>query len=166
MVSLAVVVAAILAVVFLAFADQPATALARRRRGPATGPFRARLSAPAQLSPVRMPAGRRGPPPARVLQAGLALPSGRPRTATLTVAAPPVARATTEVPSPVRPPHPLPEMGAAPTAVGLVERVTVWTRLRSSVALLVLLAMVGTVFALAIGAILFLISVALGHVAK
>src|SRR5438067_2900572 len=110
MVSLAVVVAAILAVVFLAFADQPATALARRRRGPATGPFRARLSAPAQLSPVRMPAGRRGPPPARVLQAGLALPSGRPRTATLTVAAPPVARATTEVPSPVRPPHPLPEM--------------------------------------------------------
>ena len=82
------------------------------------------------------------------------------------MATPPVAPATTDVPSPVRPPHPLPEMGAAPTAVGLVERVTVWTRLRSSVALLVLLAMVGSVFALAIGAILFLISVALGHVTK
>ena len=44
-----------------------------------------------------------------------------------------------------------------------LEAVTLWTRVRSSAALLVLLAAVGTAVAMAIGAIVFLAGLALRH---
>src|SRR5438067_13577488 len=80
MVSLAVVVAAILAVLVLVFSDQPATQRVRRiraRRGSRPQP---RSPTPA-LAHVVSPVLLRGPPPARVLQRQLALPTVRPRAA-------------------------------------------------------------------------------------
>src|SRR5438477_12724675 len=63
MVSLAVVVVAILAVVFLVFTDQPATERWRTRRGETA------------VAPDGLPNGSgTGPPPAAVLQRQLALP--------------------------------------------------------------------------------------------
>jgi len=47
--------------------------------------------------------------------------------------------------------------------LGQDEGVTFFTRIRSSVALLVLLTAVGTVVALAIGSVLYLVSLALRH---
>ncbi len=47
--------------------------------------------------------------------------------------------------------------------IGRDESVTFFTRVRSSVALVVLLAAVGTAVALAIGAVLYLASLALRH---
>jgi len=47
--------------------------------------------------------------------------------------------------------------------LGQDEEVTLFTKVRSSVALLVLLAAVGTTVALAIGAVLFLAGLALRH---
>jgi hypothetical protein len=47
--------------------------------------------------------------------------------------------------------------------VDLDEGISFWTRLRSSVALLVLLTAVGTAVALAIGIVLFLAGLALRH---
>ena len=44
-----------------------------------------------------------------------------------------------------------------------LEAVTLWTRVRSSAALLVLLAAVGTAVAMAIGTIVFLAGLALRH---
>ena len=152
MVSLGVVVAAILAVVFFVFSDQPATERFRTRRArPAGGP------APAP-PPLRPQAARSdiGPPPARVLQRQLALPSFR-RTARRPAPSrpgPTGQAATTPVPGPL-----------PATLEGRFEdeAVTFWTRVRSSAALLVLLAGVGTVVALAIGATMFLAGLALRH---
>src|SRR5437868_626240 len=83
MVSLAVVVVAILAVLVLVFSDQPATQRVRGRRGrPQT--VRGPESAIQAASPLVL----RGPPPAHVLQQQLALPTARPRTSRPTSAGP------------------------------------------------------------------------------
>src|SRR5437764_8799479 len=149
MVSLGVVVAAILAVVFFVFSDQPATARFRTRRAPdAGGPARA-------PPPLRPEAAKShvGPPPARVLQRQLALPSFR-RTARRPAASTPAAAGQSGT------------GGYSPVTIqpGFADdTVTLWTRLRSSLALLILLAGVGTVVALAIGAAMFLAGLALRH---
>src|SRR4051812_24144099 len=81
MVSLAVVVAAILAVLVLVFSDQPATEQVRRLRGGRTPVSpRPRSGNGAVTAHAAAPAIRRGPPPATVLQRQLALPPVRPRT--------------------------------------------------------------------------------------
>jgi len=152
MVSLAVVVAAILAVVFLVFSDQPAT---ERLRNP-----RARSSngpSPPSAPPRAATAPGSGPPPALVLQRQLALPSLR-RTASV-----PAPQTTPRQPIAPRPrPRPVPST-AMPVGPFELETLTLWTRVRSSVALLVLLAGVGTAVAMAIGTIVFLAGLALRH---
>ena len=148
MVSLAVVVAAILAVLYLVFSDQPATQRAHRRRASLRSVALGRDA----VSDAQAPLVLRGPPPARVLQHQLALPSSRPRT-------PPAA--TGGAPAPV----------ARSTVVDRTyevrlaseEGITVFTRVRSSVALLVLLAAVGATVAIAIGVVMYLASLALRH---
>jgi hypothetical protein len=161
MVSLAVVVAAILAVLVLVFSDQPATQRVKGRRGTRHG----RQSPPslalsASSSQPASPHVLRGPPPAHVLQQQLALPSGKPR------APRHAAPATTASQS---------ERAGTGTTTALVadrtydvrvakdEDVTFLSRTRSSAALVVLLAAVGTAVALAIGSVLYLASLALRH---
>src|SRR5436305_7471073 len=74
MVSLAVVVVAILAVLVLVFSDQPATQRMKGSRGrPAS------VQPPASSAHATSAVVLRGPPPAHVLQQQLALPSARPR---------------------------------------------------------------------------------------
>jgi hypothetical protein len=158
MVSLAVVVAAILAVVVLVFSDQPATGRAGSRRGPraVTGP-----SATTPARPAGSDSARAGPPPAAVLQRQLALPSVR-RPPPAGTASPPAAPVAVQPASgPLRATGP----AVATGTLGAFEldQSTFWSRLRSSVALLVLLASVGTLFALAIGAAMFLAGLALRH---
>ena len=154
MVSLAVVVVAILAVLVLVFSDQPATQRVKGRRGrPQT--VRGPESAIQAASPLVL----RGPPPAHVLQQQLALPTARPRTSRPTSAgpgsaAPAATRPLTAATVPDR---------AYDVRLGREADVTFLTRVRSSVALLVLLAAVGTVVALAIGSVLYLASLALRH---
>jgi hypothetical protein len=153
MVSLVVVVAAILAVLVLVFSDQPATDQVRRLRGGRPPqPLDPSGSAPAaaQAGP---PVIRRGPPPARVLQHQLALPSTRPRTPAHAGAGHGGA-----------PPPPAPVHAAwDEEEVPLDEGLSLWMRMRSGLALLVLLTAVGAVVALAIGVALFLAGLALRH---
>jgi hypothetical protein len=145
---------AILAVLVLVFSDQPATQRMRGRRGGArAAPADDQTSSPLVL---------RGPPPADVLQRQLALPSARPRSGATAAARP---SATTRTASDVSRP-----LAAATVPdrtydvrLGQDEGVTFFTRMRSSVALLVLLAAVGTTVALAIGAVLVLAGLALRH---
>jgi hypothetical protein len=93
----------------------------------------------------------RGPPPAHVLQQQLALPSGRPS-------------ATRRAPATDKPlPTPTVPDRTYDVRLPSEEGVTLFTKVRSSVALLVLLAGVGTAVALAIGSVLFLASLALRH---
>ena len=146
MVSLAVVGAAFLAVLVLVFSDQPATApvdgLGGGRSWPA-GPRQPALAANV---------AHRFPPSADVLQRGLALPSPRrsaPRHRTDASDGGAVGASGRDRPSAVR--------------IGVDERATFLTRMRSSLELLVLLAAVGTAVALGIGAVLFLASLALRH---
>src|SRR5438270_9513843 len=160
MVSLAVVVAAILAVLVLVFSDQPATERVRGLRGGARNRRPETFGAGAQ-SPSGQAASAavlRGPPPADVLQRQLALPSPRPRTS------PPAA--ATQAATAARPAS----SSLATTTVadraydvrlGRDESITFLGRVRSRVALLVLLAVVGTTVALAIGLVLFLAGLAL-----
>jgi hypothetical protein len=150
MVSLAVVVVAILAVLVLVFSDQPATQRVRRLRGQSTDP-----SSPDQASPALV---LRGPPPAAVLQRQLALPSSRPRSA-----APAAGTAQRSAPAakPLTPPTVADR--AYDVRLGRDTEITFFGRLRSSAALLVLLAAVGTVVALAIGSVLYLAGLALRH---
>ena len=103
-----------------------------------------------------------GPPPADVLQRQLALPSmtHRVRAATATGGGPSGASPTRERPTPGAETVPDRAYGVR---LGPDERVTLLTRVRSSIALLVLLAAVGTTVALAIGAVLFLAGLALRH---
>src|SRR5438094_4912416 len=75
MVSLAVVVVAILAVLVLVFSDQPATQRVKGRRGRPSSVQEPGSSAPHAATTLVL----RGPPPAHVLQQQLALPSARPR---------------------------------------------------------------------------------------
>ena len=150
MVSLAVVVVAILAVLVLVFSDQPATQRAQRRRA---GLGRVALGRDAFSSEAQAPLVLRGPPPAHVLQHQLALPSARPRTP------PPAGTGTAPVP--------VPRSTVADRAyevrLASEEGVTLFTRVRSSVALLVLLAAVGATVAIAIGVVMYLASLALRH---
>jgi len=178
MVSLAVVVAAILAVLVLVFSDQPATEQVRRFRGwrgvaPAPSPGVAN-GAPADVQ-AGPPLILRGPPPARVLQRQLALPSARSRT--FTPSGPPHTPKPVTMPALSRraaspamepapelfEPEPLEEEVAFGAFVMDVERTTFLTRIRSSVALLVLLTVVGTVVAVGVGVVLFLAGLALRH---
>ena len=173
MVSLAVVVAAILAVLVLVFSDQPATEQVRRFRG-WRGVAPVPSSGPANGAPAEVQAGPplilRGPPPARVLQRQLALPSSRSRT--FTPSGPPHTPKPVTMPTLSRraaapviewAPDPL-EEGDAFSAVAVeVEPTSFLIRLRSSVALLVLLTVVGTVVALGVGVVLFLAGLALRH---
>ena len=153
MVSLAVVVVAILGVLVLVFSDQPATQRVKGRRGRSpNGPRPQASGGVAQASSAQAASalGLRGPPPAHVLQQQLALPSTRPRG-----------------PGPAAPAKPLtlptkPE-GTYDVRLGKDEGVTFFTRIRSSVALLVLLTAVGTVVALSIGSVLYLAGLALRH---
>ena len=153
MVSLAVVVVAILAVLVLVFSDQPATQRMKGSRGGARGGRQETSSAHA--SPVLV---LRGPPPAHVLQQQLALPSARPRTP---------RPAATPSPSGAGEARPLPAATVPDRTYGVrlgaQEPISLFTRVRSSVALLVLLAAVGTAVALAIGVVLYLASLALRH---
>jgi hypothetical protein len=96
----------------------------------------------------------RGPPPARVLQQQLALPSGRTRSFGPGSAAPVASPRRVAVTS-------APDIDEG--RLGNEEGVTVFTRLRSSVALLVLLATVGSTVAIAIGIVLYLAGAALRH---
>ncbi|TMK84433.1 MAG: hypothetical protein E6G57_14955 [Actinobacteria bacterium] len=100
----------------------------------------------------------RGPPPAAVLQRQLALPATRPRTA---AAAPGAARPSAPALKP-RGPATVPDR-ASDVRLGRDEDVTFFARVRSSVALLILLAAVGTTVALAIGSVLYLAGLALRH---
>ena len=140
MVSLAVVVGAVLAVLLLAFSgpDKPATTrrLRRRARRTAARPRPHALSGSASS-------------PARVFQEELALPAG----------AGGVRRGRSR-------PAQSPAASFQPTArrvpaVGEFERQDRWARLRSSLALLFLLTVVGTMLAGAIGTALFLAGLAL-----
>ena len=98
----------------------------------------------------------RGPPPAHVLQQQLALPSTRPRGPRPQGAAT-AAGVAKPLTLPTRPEE------TYDVRLGPDEGVTFFTRVRSSVALLVLLAAVGTAVALAIGSVLYLASLALRH---
>ena len=162
MVSLAVVVAAILAVLVLVFSDQPATQRVKGRRGTRNGRQSGSLAVSASSSAqASSELVFRGPPPAHVLQQQLALPSGRARTPRPagSTAAPVAVRARTERTAPdttdVDRTYDVP--------VGQEEGVTFLTRARSSGALIVLLAAIGTAVALAIGSVLYLASLALRH---
>jgi hypothetical protein len=154
MVSLAVVVAAILAVLVLVFSDQPATDRMRGRRG--------RASSVHRPMPPSQPASTlvlRGPPAAHVLQQQLALPSTRPR-----VPRPAAAGAPADAPAATKPlPRTTTPDRADDVRIGKEEGLSFFTRARSSVALLVLLAAVGTTVALAIGSVLYLAGLALRH---
>src|SRR5438874_7355292 len=143
MVSLAVVVAAILAVLVLVFSDQPATEQVQRiraRRGSRPQP---RSPTPA-LAHVVSPVLLRGPPPARVLQRQLALPTVRPRAAPVEAGARPIARPSAPV---------VTSLTATAETVGDIgdERGTFLERLRSTIALLGLVTLVGTTVAALIG---------------
>ena len=154
MVSLAVVVVAILAVLVLVFSDQPATQRVKGRRGRPSSVQEPGSSAPHAATALVL----RGPPPAHVLQQQLALPSARPR-----APRPGTAPAASGVAS-SKPPAAATEPDRAyDVRLGDQEDISVFTRVRSSVALLVLLAGVGTAVALAIGSILYMASLALRH---
>ncbi|MBV8559656.1 MAG: hypothetical protein JO050_02700 [Acidimicrobiia bacterium] len=169
-----------MAVLVLVFSDQPATQRLRSLGGggetqmdPASSD-RPLVQPPAPPSTARV---LQGPPPADVLQRQLALPSmtHRVRAATATGegptgAGPTGAAATGGGPSGASPTRERPTPGAETVPdraygvrLGPDERVTLLTRVRSSIALLVLLAAVGTTVALAIGAVLFLAGLALRH---
>jgi hypothetical protein len=150
MVSLAVVVTAILAVLVLVFSDQPATQRMRRLRGGSAATPSSGHASPALLL--------RGPPPADVLQRQLALPSTRPRSA---APAPGPGRPPASAATPLKPVT-VPDR-AYDVRLGRDTEVTFLGRVRSSVALLVLLTAVGTAVALAIGSVLYLASLALRH---
>src|SRR5438105_1442232 len=157
MVSLAVVVAAILAVVVLVFSDQPATQRVRRLRG--AGQDRHQPTPVGRRPQVRSDQASssltlRGPPPAHVLQQQLALPSARPRAFAPASRKPaaPTTLATKSVPD-----------RAYDVRLGRDDGITFFARVRSSVALLVLLTAVGTTVALAIGSVLYLAGLALRH---
>jgi hypothetical protein len=173
MVSLAVVVAAILAVLVLVFSDQPATEQVRRLRGwrgvsPVASPAPA-SGMGADVQP-EAPSILRGPPPARVLQRQLALPSARSRT--FTPSGPPRPSKPVTMPTLSRPsrapvvedvPLPVGDPEAMEPIIVELERTTFLTRVRSSVALLVLLTVVGALVALGIGVVLSLAGLALRH---
>src|SRR5205807_9038582 len=127
MVSLAVVVGAVLAVLLLAFSgpDKPATTRRPRRR------------ARAAKSRFPSPRSQSAHPPARIFQEELALPARPPGWV-------PRARARQAL------------APAAALSMGKVERLDRRVRLRSSFALLFLLTVVGTMLAGAIGTALFL----------
>src|SRR5207302_9930333 len=101
-----------------------------------------------------------GPPPAHVLQRQLALPSPRPRPLTPTAAA---QGATARRPASSSLATTTVADRAYDVRLGRDESITFFGRVRSSVALLVLLAVVGTTVALAIGLVLFLAGLALRH---
>ncbi|MBV8387915.1 MAG: hypothetical protein JOZ68_20250 [Acidimicrobiia bacterium] len=148
MVSLAVVVAAILAVLFLVFSDQPATQRAQGRRASLRRVALGRDAVSSEDQPLVL----RGPPPAHVLQQQLALPSSRPRTPppSTTSASAPVARSTVAD-------------RTYEVRLAREEGVTVFSRVRSSVALLVLLTAVGATVAISIGVVMYLAGLALRH---
>lgn len=104
----------------------------------------------------------RGPPPADVLQQQLALPSARPRPGSTAPAGPPATSRAASAGSRSLAAATVPDR-TYDVRLGADEGVTFFTRARSSVALLVLLAAVGTTVALAIGAVLFLAGIALRH---
>jgi hypothetical protein len=164
MVSLAVVVAAILAVLVLVFSDQPATQRVKGRRGARNG----RHSAPslALSASSSQPASSlvlRGPPPAHVLQHQLALPSAKPRAPRPTPSATPRGAPTTTAPQSERADTATVADETYDVRLAKDEDVTFLSRARSSAALVVLLAAVGTAVALAIGSVLYLAGLALRH---
>jgi len=119
---------------------------------------------------------RRGPPPATVLQRQLALPSVRPRTPP-PASNPPVRASAPPVVRPSPPTSPMASSTATTDAAGDADELdaddmgtwestipddrTFLTRARSSVSLIVLLALVGALVALLIGAALFLAELAI-----